>query len=90
MVRRKQGTRKKGKKAKQVRKNRSRRHKSHTKHRSHRLRGGNYADDVTDKEVDGIPVTEDAVITTSAGGPPMSVDEFKRHAEYIDFQGTRT
>lgn len=95
---RKQETRK-GKKVKRVRKNRSRRHKhtkrcSHRRHRlrggSHRLRGGSYAKDFTEREVDDMPVTRDAVITTSEGGPPMSVRAFEAHALYRDFQGSRT
>lgn len=85
MRKRKQGTRKK---AKRVRKNTSRRTR-HTKRRNsrhYRLRGGNYAEDVTDKEVDGIPVTDDVVIT-AAGYPSMDAKTFKNHMEYMDFQG---
>lgn len=89
MRKRKQETRKR----KRVRKNKSRRHKRHTnkndRNKSHKQKGGNYAEDVTDNEVDGIPVTEDAVITIP-GYPSMSVDAFEDHAEYIDFQGLRT
>jgi hypothetical protein len=33
-----------------------------------------------------MPVTKGATISI-AGYPSMSVDEFKRHAEYRDFQG---
>ena len=94
---RKQETRKKGKMLKRVRKNHSRRHKRHhtkrrnhrhtsQKHRSQRLRGGNYAEDVTKEEIDGIPVADDAVITIP-GYPSMDAGAFKRHAEYRDFQG---
>jgi hypothetical protein len=68
------------------------RHKRHTKRRrqksqrSQRLKGGNYADDITTTQVDGIPVTDDAVITIP-GYPSMDAGAFKRHAEYRDFQG---
>ena len=89
---RKQETRKR-KKAKRVRKSRhhkSRHHKSHTKRSSHRrIHGGSYLQ-ATDREVDDMPVTRDAVITTSEGGPPMSVRAFEDHALYRDFQGLRT
>ena len=89
---RKQETRKR-KKAKRVRKSRhhkSRHHKSNTKRSSHRrIHGGSYLQ-ATDREVDDMPVTRDAVITTSEGGPPMSVRAFEDHALYRDFQGLRT
>jgi hypothetical protein len=42
--------------------------------------------DITTRQVDGIPVTDDAVITIP-GYPSMDTDAFKRHAEYRDFQG---
>ena len=89
MRKRKQETRKR----KRVHKNKSRRHKRYTNknhtNKSRKQKGGNYEKDVTDNEVDGIPVTEDAVITIP-GYPSMSVDAFEDHAEYIDFQGLRT
>jgi hypothetical protein len=75
---------------KRVRKNR--RYKRHTKRRSqrrqrsYRLRGGNYAKDVTIEEVDDMPVTAGAVIDIP-GYPSMSVKDFKAHALYRDFQG---
>jgi hypothetical protein len=68
------------------------RHKRHTKRRrqrrerSHRLRGGNYAKDVTIEQVDDMPVTAGAVIDIP-GYPSMSVKDFKAHALYRDFQG---
>jgi hypothetical protein len=58
----------------------------HRSQRKHRLRGGNYEMDITTRQVDGIPVTDDAVITIP-GYPSMDTDAFKRHAEYRDFQG---
>lgn len=79
MRKRKQQTRKR------VRKNSRRQHKSH-RHKRHRLRGGNYVTDVTKRTIDDMPVTDKAVISM-AGQPPMSVDAFKRHALYRDFQG---
>jgi hypothetical protein len=75
---------------KRLRKNR--RYKRHTKRRSqrrqrsYRLRGGNYAKDVTIEEVDDMPVTAGAVIDIP-GYPSMSVKDFKAHALYRDFQG---
>ena len=71
------------------------RHKRHTKRRSqrrqrsqrsYRLRGGNYAEDITIEQVDDMPVTAGAVIDIP-GYPSMSVKDFKAHALYRDFQG---
>jgi hypothetical protein len=68
------------------------RYKRHTKRRrqrrqsSHRLRGGNYAEDITIEQVDDMPVTAGAVIDIP-GYPSMSVKDFKAHALYRDFQG---
>ena len=68
------------------------RHKRHMKRRSqrrqrsHRLRGGNYAEDITIEQVDDMPVTAGAVIDIP-GYPSMSVKDFKAHALYRDFQG---
>jgi hypothetical protein len=88
MRKRKQETRKKVKRVC----NKSRRHKhtkrrrSNRRNRSYRLKGGNYAEDVTTEELDGIPIAEDVVIT-SAGYPSMDAKTFKNHMEYMDFQG---
>ena len=90
MVRQRKRRQETRKKAKRIRKNQSRRYKRHTnknhRHKRQKQQGGNYAEDVTDNEVDNMPVTDKAVISI-AGQPPMSVDAFKRHAEYRDFQG---
>lgn len=69
---------------KRVRKNR--RHTKRRRQRSYRLRGGNYAEDITIEQVDDMPVTAGAVIDIP-GYPSMSVKDFKAHALYRDFQG---
>jgi hypothetical protein len=91
VLKRMKQTRKKGKMLKRVCKNKSRRHKRHTKCRNHRHKsqkqqGGNYAEDVTKRELDGMPIADDAVITIP-GYPSMDAGAFKKHAEYRDFQG---
>jgi hypothetical protein len=54
--------------------------------RRNRLKGGNYAKDITVEEIDDMPVTAGAVIDIP-GYPSMSVKDFKAHALYRDFQG---
>ncbi len=84
---RKHKTRKKVRKnSRRTRHTKRRRQRSQRSKRNHRLRGGNYEADITTTQVDGIPVTDDAVITIP-GYPSMDADAFKRHAEYRDFQG---
>ena len=48
------------------------------------LRGGNYTE-YTNQEINGIPVTKDALITTDDG--TFSPKEFIKHKEYQDFHG---
>ena len=77
---------------KQKTRKRVRKNRRHTKRRrqrsqrSYRLRGGNYAEDITIEQVDDMPVTAGAVIDIP-GYPSMSVKDFKAHALYRDFQG---
>jgi hypothetical protein len=66
--------------------NRHTKRRRQRRQRRNRLKGGNYAEDITIEEVDGVPVTDDAVITIP-GYPSMDAGAFKRHAEYRDFQG---
>jgi hypothetical protein len=90
MRKRKQETRKRSKRDRKNRSRRTRRTKSRNsrRNRRYRLRGGNYAEDVTNDEIDGVSVAEDVVITT-AGYPSMDAKTFKNHMEYMDFQGPR-
>jgi hypothetical protein len=81
---RKQKTRKRVRKNRRYKRRTKRR--SQRRQRSYRLRGGNYAKDVTIEEVDDMPVTAGAVIDIP-GYPSMSVKDFKAHALYRDFQG---
>ena len=77
----------------------SHKHSSHRRHRlrggshrlrggSHRLRGGSYAKDFTEREVDGMPYTEKAVVV--AGQYVMKAKDLQQHADYLDRQGSRT
>jgi len=57
-----------------------------TKKTARRLKGGNYAKDVTIKEVDGIPVTKNAIVTVPGRGT-MSVQAFRQLKEDLDRNG---
>ncbi len=59
-------------------------HKTHKTHR--RLRGGNYAKDVTVKEIEGVPVTKNAVVTVPGYGT-MGGDAYKQLQADIDRNG---
>jgi len=65
---------------------RARRTNNRTRKAARRLKGGNYAEDVTIKEVDGIPVTKDTVVTFPGRGT-MSVKAFRQLKEDLDRNG---
>jgi hypothetical protein len=72
-------------KNKKTRKTLKRNHKRIRTRRNRRvLRGGNYTE-FTNKEINGIPVTKNALITTDDG--TFSPKEFINHKEYQDFHG---
>ena len=59
----------------------TRRNKSHKK----RMYGGR-TDEPTDETIEGIPVTKDADVSIPGVGT-LDLDAFKKHEEYMDFQG---
>lgn len=51
-----------------------------------RLKGGNYAKDITIKEVDGIPVKNDALVSFPGRGT-MSIQAYRQLKEDLDRNG---
>jgi hypothetical protein len=85
-------TRRKGRTQKQKQKQKQTQKQKTVKRRdrkTRRLKGGNYATDVTTETVDGIPVEEDVVVSMP-GYPPMSRKQFLRLKEDLDRNGDDT
>jgi hypothetical protein len=47
---------------------------------------GGRSDEPTDETIEGIPVTKDADVSIPGVGT-FDLDAFKKHEEYMDFQG---
>ena len=67
----------------------NRRQQKRSKQRSHKKRrmNGGRSDEPTVDTIDGFPVIKDADVSIPGYGS-IPVEEFKKHEEYIDFQGS--